>query len=183
MTIEITADNQTAKFLVLKSGHNLSTDQVKEWAGATKIRHLTLMSNHTAVETVLYNAFESQLEAIDMWEEGEGLDIYLLNGETASSKYFDLFSDYFIGAYELSQLQLMHTQHVANLIHNVNWTRKHLERACNSHNRMLNDPDSSAPSTSLPNMSAQLASLSANYGTQELADYKDMIRNTLTNRW
>jgi hypothetical protein len=139
--------------------------------------NLTIESRH------LITVLESQLEAISLWKPGDSFDIFIIIGNSATSKYYDLLSDFFVGAYQFSYDELQHSQQAANMIHDINWTRNYLDRASFAHNRMISDPKCPSMSSCLHEFTDQLTSLAKNYAAHELQECQEIVHHTLSNRW
>jgi hypothetical protein len=168
------------KVLVLDAKHTLSVDEIKVNTFASKVIHF-IPSNRTGIKNNFLHAMLSDWLA-SIGTECE-YEIYFVKGRNARSSYLSLSGNDLIGAYILESKMMQDCHNCAMTIHAIEKIKAGLETARHEYIALVANLILPRTHMNLNQYPNELNQITGNYCLAELTECKDIVRNTLTNRW
>ncbi len=168
------------KILVLYAGHDMTLQDIKDQTLAISVNELKLHRRTSEKNFYLAYMLGQFLKTIDVYGD---IDIYFIKGRKATSINLALKGDYLIGAYILKTSEVLACKDAAYFASRIDFVRERLHEANFHHTEFLSDIQGSNNHAAVNSYTADLANMVNNYCASEYAACRDIVRNTLTNRW
>lgn len=175
-------DKQLAfgKILVLKAGHGMSLEEIKEITQASNVKNLNISPRIKMARGLLYYTTQKMLHSKGI---AQCFDLYFVKGRKATSIFTALSGDSFIGAYCWSANEIKSTHNHCALLRELEISRNSLAYCLNAHQKA----SSLFARVKKPNIFTKhtraLRNLDKNYGVEDIASLKKIINGLLVNRW
>ena len=169
------------KILILKSGHQLTVDDIKRHTFATDV--CTSPSEIYTIEeqVVIMSSVHKIIEFLDV---NRGAKAYFVWGDEATSSHFRLQLDpMFVGAYQLSVEQFKICHDAASVFESIQQTRGYITDAFNAHHWPMDPTLNPNWRNMLKKYDSSLEDIYEEYGIEEMSQAKAVIEEQLNSIW